>query len=105
MYSATRRAGAPTIGAVTELRNDFPAGVITGHAVTEGFGMLVLAYVAGMVCWSALRRFLMLLTRAEHLASRSTCAACGTNGRYEVLDEQARMRVRCRKCAHEWTID
>jgi hypothetical protein len=74
--------------------------LMTWHAVA----MLAFVYVVGMICWYALRRFLMLLTRAEHVASRSTCAQCATNGRYEVLSETAVMRVRCRRCAHEWTI-
>ncbi len=70
----------------------------------RALAMLALAYVVGLICWYALRRFLVLLTRAEHYASHSTCAQCDTNGRYDVLSETARMRVRCRKCAHEWTI-
>ena len=70
----------------------------------RGLAMLAFVYVVGMICWYALQRFLMLLTRANRVASGSTCEHCGANGRYEVLSETAAMRVRCRKCAHEWTI-
>jgi hypothetical protein len=70
----------------------------------RALAMLVFVYLVGLICSFALRRFLLLLTRAERVASQSTCAHCGTNGRYEVLGETARMQVRCRKCAHEWTI-
>jgi len=70
----------------------------------RALAMLAFVYIVGLICWYALRRFLTLLTRAEHVASRSTCEQCGTNGRYEVLSETAAMRVRCRKCAHEWEI-
>ena len=71
----------------------------------RALAVLVMVYLVGLICWYALRRFLVLLTSAEHVASRSTCAHCGTSGRFEVLDELARMRVRCRKCSHEWTIE
>ena len=70
----------------------------------RGLAMLAFVYVVGMILWYALQRFLKLLTRAERVASRSTCEQCGVNGRYEVLNETAAMQVRCRKCAHEWTI-
>jgi len=66
--------------------------------------MLAFVYCVGLMCWFALRRFLTLLTCAEHYASHSTCAQCGTSGRFAVLSETAAMRVRCRKCEHEWTI-
>jgi DMSO/TMAO reductase YedYZ heme-binding membrane subunit len=75
------------------------------HLMTwRALAMLAFVYAVGLICSFALRRFLMLLKRAEQVASRSTCAQCGTNGRYEVLSETARMHVRCRTCAHEWTI-
>lgn len=70
----------------------------------RALAMLVFVYVVGLFCWTALLRFLTLLTRADRIAARSTCEACGTSGRYEVLSEAAAMRVRCRNCAHEWTI-
>jgi len=70
----------------------------------RALAMLVFVYIVGLICWYALQRFLTLLTRAERVASHSTCESCGANGRYTVLSETATMRVRCRKCAHEWTI-
>jgi len=70
----------------------------------RGLSMLALVYVVGLICWTALQRFLTQLTHANRIASSSTCERCGENGRYEVLSDTAAMRVRCRKCAHEWTI-
>ncbi|MDX1374152.1 MAG: hypothetical protein R3357_01240 [Burkholderiales bacterium] len=70
----------------------------------RGLAMLAFVYVAGLICFYALQRFLTLLTRANRIASESTCEKCSANGRYEVLSETAAMRVRCRGCAHEWTI-
>ena len=66
--------------------------------------MLALVYFVGLLCWTALQRFLTQITRANRIASGSTCPECSENGRYDVLSETAAMRVRCRKCAHEWTI-
>jgi len=75
------------------------------HLTTwRALAMLVFVYVVGLICAYALRRFLLLLRRAEQVASRSTCSQCGANGRYEVLRDAAKMQVRCRSCAHEWTI-
>jgi len=70
----------------------------------RALAMFAFVYVVGLICWYALQRFLMLFMRAERVASHSTCESCGTNGRYAVLSETATMRVRCGKCAHEWTI-
>ena len=70
----------------------------------RALAMLAFVYIVGLICWYALQRFLMLFMRAERVASHSTCESCGTNGRYAVLSETATMRVRCGKCAHEWTI-
>jgi hypothetical protein len=70
----------------------------------RALAMFVFVYVVGLFCGYALLRFLTLLSRAERIAARSTCDACGTSGRYEVLSETAVMRVRCRQCAHEWAI-
>jgi hypothetical protein len=62
------------------------------------------AFVAGLIAWHALRRFLQLLTEAEHLGSQSTCTSCRKYAAFDVIAESPRMSVRCRKCAHEWTF-
>jgi hypothetical protein len=78
-----------------------------------GFAMLVAIAVAGCgLCIFAWRRFTYLLFRAEYLAARATCKACGGYGRFEVIRSRessdsvagCELGVRCRQCRHEWTI-
>ena len=82
--------------------------------------MLLLAGAAG--CVLSWRRYLDTLMRAEQIGEQSTCSACGTYGRYKVLDPapsgdgpaagwagsdpqpELRLKVSCRSCKHEWTI-
>jgi hypothetical protein len=60
-------------------------------------------FVGALIVWHGVRRFGAILREAERCASQSTCAACGAYAKFEVLVPQ-QMTVRCRKCAHEWTI-
>lgn len=56
----------------------------------------------------ALRRYLYLLNHAEFVANQADCEQCGTYARWDLLGEpgeDGRVRVRCRKCGHEWHID
>lgn len=76
--------------------------------------MLTLAIVGagvGAVTW---RRFKDALSLAEHMADRANCSGCGSYARFVVLGEGGQhggdgapgwVRVRCRKCGHEWLID
>lgn len=67
---------------------------------------LVAAAAAGCVAWYALARYFTMLARALHFAERSTCARCGTHGKYRLVSATARsMTVHCRKCDSEWSID
>ena len=75
---------------------------------------------AGIGLW-ALRRYLFLLTRAEHIANQAVCAQCQAYGRWAVEppaalaraavdagsddDAPARMRVCCRGCGWRWQIE
>ncbi len=55
----------------------------------------------------ALRRYLFLLMQAEVAANQANCPACATYGRLDLLQSNAEgdcVRVRCRHCAHSWTI-
>ena len=78
---------------------------------SQGFGVqaalvLIVAFAAGGIAWYALARYLGMLRRAQHLAERSTCKACGTYGQYRLASATPTfMIVSCRKCAHEWRID
>ncbi len=56
----------------------------------------------------ALRRYLFRLMNAESAANQAVCSACETYGRLEVVAEEPsgeHLRVRCRHCRHEWTMD
>ena len=61
-------------------------------------------FVGGLIVWHGLRRYFTILTEAERFSGQSTCTACKAYARFEVLHEQPKMTVRCRKCGHEWTI-
>jgi len=61
-------------------------------------------FVGGLIVWHGLRRFFGLLKEAERYSSQSSCSACGTYGRFEVVNEQPKITVRCRRCRHEWTM-
>jgi hypothetical protein len=75
-------------------------------------------YIGGgaALCFFALRRYNYLLARAESLAEQSTCVQCRTYGILQVIEarhpgsEGAEdppadwLRVRCKKCAHEWRM-
>ena len=62
-------------------------------------------FVAGLICWHGVRRFLAILTEAEHYGSRASCKACSKYGSFTVVSESPRLTVCCRKCAHQWTFD
>ena len=57
----------------------------------------------------ALRRYLYLLMHAEHAANQADCPHCGSYGRLTLVDEpspsNASVKVCCRQCAHQWSID
>ena len=64
-------------------------------------------FIAGAIGVVALQRFLQQLLRAQTAASQAVCAQCSTYGRLAVVGEDSAetwVRVRCRQCAHEWTM-
>lgn len=72
---------------------------------------VALATVIGL--W-ALRRYFVLLMRAERLGNQAVCVACGVYGRWAVQEQVAadeamgqpmQMKVRCRACGVQWTIE
>ncbi len=65
---------------------------------------LAIVYVVGLMAYTAWKRFVAMLLRAQHYANHSTCERCGCYGRFDVLTETARMPVRCRACGHEWVL-
>ncbi len=82
-------------------------------------GCVLVAAAIGL--W-ALRRYLFLLTRAEHIANQAVCAQCKAYARWVVEPpgppqrpaaaedgsdggEPARLHVCCRACGWRWQID
>jgi hypothetical protein len=88
--------------------------------------ILMSAFAAGAVvlCIHGWRRYLVTMTRAEALGEQSHCPFCRAYGKFQIEtsgmqrqrvagDAEARyqplggawMRVRCRKCNRDWTIE
>ena len=76
--------------------------------------VLMLVFVAGVGCIWGLNRYRDILLAAQRAAERSTCEACGAYAALDVVRSGTTtpqavpvewVRVRCRKCGHEWTID
>jgi hypothetical protein len=73
----------------------------------------------GALCVTSLRRYNFLLGRAECLGAQSSCKRCETYGILHVVGagaghartgpfdvtDNAWIRVRCKKCGHEWRMD
>ncbi|HEX4886010.1 MAG TPA: hypothetical protein VFX05_17850 [Casimicrobiaceae bacterium] len=83
-----------------------------GASLANALALTLVALSGGGLMLYAWQRFTALLTRAESLAVQAVCSECRAYGRFDVL--QARdsaeslsgrsLRVRCRNCAHEWTM-
>ncbi len=68
---------------------------------------VLLFMLSGAVGLWALRRYLYLLMHAEEVANQANCPQCAAYGRFDVMNDDTRnghTGVRCRQCAHEWTI-
>lgn len=66
---------------------------------------LVALYFIGLMGFHSWMTFTRKIMSAQRYANRSTCEKCGCYGRYDVLSNTARFLVKCRRCAHEWTIE
>ena len=86
------------------------------EASASTFTTLATMFAAGIVGFGALKRYIDVLQRAEHIAEHSVCTSCSTYGRLTIVgasrepaaaDELSPgwMRVACRKCGHQWLID
>jgi hypothetical protein len=80
--------------------------------------MITVIAATGWLCVIGLRRYNFLLVRAECFGSQSTCAKCKTYGVLQVLGaghseaagdaprlDDEWIRVRCKKCDHEWRME
>lgn len=72
--------------------------------VMPALGAAGMVFFAALIAWHGVRRFIALLSEAEHLGSQSTCEGCHRYGTFSVIRQSPRMTVRCRKCGHEWTF-
>ncbi len=77
------------------------------------FSAIAMIAAATVVCLMAVRRYLLGLAYAEHVAEQGRCARCGAVSGITVLDsggsasggrEEPWVNVRCRACAHQWLI-
>ena len=74
--------------------------------------LLMVALIVGgvVLCAWSFKRYQFMLGRAVRAAEHSTCSKCATYGALEVVRWPSEgkpapaLRVRCRKCAHEWQI-
>lgn len=81
----------------------------------DRFVLLASIVGGGVACVYSIVRYRNMLLDAQHAADRSTCAKCATYGVLEVVrsgfdsgrgtDAVTWVRVRCRKCGNEWTIE
>ena len=61
------------------------------------------ACLTGVYAW---KRYLRILTVAEYIGERATCASCRAYARFRLIgSDEVSLTVRCRRCAHEWRID
>jgi hypothetical protein len=78
--------------------------------ITSSAKLLAIAFVAGGIALITSRRFIELLFRAERYGDKSTCANCSAYSKFKVIgsdthdDNGPYLRVRCNKCANEWTL-
>jgi hypothetical protein len=82
------------------------------ESVASALSLLVIAGAGGWLCIFAWNRFRGLLGNAEALAEQAVCKQCAAYGRFDVIDSRSSseaqsgyaLRVRCRKCEHEWQM-
>jgi hypothetical protein len=87
----------------------FEAAATFDHWLDRLIDGLAVLVCGGVGIWS-IRRYLWLLHHAEAAAHQADCPACQAYGRFTLIGSSTtadgeRLRVSCRKCSHEWTID
>jgi hypothetical protein len=78
------------------------------HSLLEQLELVACAAVsAALILW-AMRRYLYLLSHAEHVADQAVCGSCDSYAKWELLPDQdadvQRLKVRCRRCDQRWLI-
>lgn len=85
-------------------------GVRFDQGMARASMLLVIIFVCGSLVLFSWRRFSAMLARAERYGDKSTCSACQTYARFDLLgrqggrDDEPVLRVRCRACSSEWTL-
>lgn len=74
----------------------------------------LIATAVAALGWFSWRSYITRLRRAELYGEHSTCAACGSYGRFQVVATGAQhdrndgadawLQVECRGCAHRWRM-
>jgi ABC-type nickel/cobalt efflux system permease component RcnA len=73
-------------------------------AADRMFDVFAIVLCGGVGLW-ALRRYLRLLMRAEHVANQADCSVCGAYGRLKLVGRaQGGVEVACRGCDHRWRM-
>jgi hypothetical protein len=75
--------------------------------------MATLLAGSAYVCFKSMRWYSFLLARAETLGAQSNCERCEAYGILKVVEaghgapggDTHWIRVRCKKCGHEWRMD
>lgn len=63
-------------------------------------------FAAGLLAIYGWNRYRLIMAVVERIGEHSTCASCRTYAAFRLVgSEGGVLRVRCRKCAHEWRID
>jgi predicted Zn finger-like uncharacterized protein len=83
-----------------------------GATTFTGWGDRVIDTLTILACgsigyWAACR-YLHLLMHAESVANQADCPQCGVYARFKLVEGAAAapgVRVRCRDCAHQWSIE
>ena len=82
------------------------------ESLANTLALVAIAAGGGWLSIFAWKQFSRLLFRAEALAGQAVCQTCRTYGRFEIVDAHDStdalfgrwLRVRCRKCSHEWSM-
>jgi hypothetical protein len=68
-----------------------------GRLLVLGISM----FGAGAVAGFSLLRYLQIMVQVQRIGEHSTCAGCGTHGRFSMLTQSM---AKCRKCGNEWRL-
>ena len=78
-----------------------------GATINQKLMNVCFVIVSAVVGLWALRRYLFLLMHAEEVANQANCPSCVVYARLTLIEENPRngnALVRCKKCAHQWTM-